>query len=586
MEIKNIHFYRLNNAKYRYTALYYILAITMGLLPNTSIGANVVSRVSVARPSAASSRMPTINTRVLSDTTTPESDTTASDSETTSDTEPLVLTEPELEYIAAPAPITDKSGDFGLFLNSADTSGGASEDELAEMVRRQRAALDTQDVNVTIQTALSNAIAANISTCDTGLRECMKKSCGNDFVKCGNDSDTAWGRKLDACRRNVKCTGEEYRLFGAEIKADRDVNVRLALYNEIVNCGTEYNACIISQCGEKYSKCLGRNAESAAISACSKIANNCKNRDNGLASRTRNVLSTLRQGAEVQVKKDEQQLYTMRDEMRNLCKSISAMFDERTFDCVYTVEFFAGGTATPYASKKAYAGSTFDCTPDWFGIDVTTFKENAYRLTRSAKSASSALLGAGIGVGVGALTSGAIDRAMNTHKAEQALEDAEKIGKPCREKNATTATYAQNASGKVYCQVQECENGYSPNEDHTKCKKSQNHNQNANSRGGDKASSNKNNRKTDKNDKQSEPKTKSKGNSSDIIPVIPGINRNQLSEGIITNILDANNKISTQKINRQEKTNSYSSGNSIYNNDYSKTGNSEPDEEIDYSQKF
>lgn len=530
MEIKNIHFYRLNNAKYRYTALYYILAITMGLLPNTSIGANVVSRVSVARPSAASSRMPTINTRVLSDTTTPESDTTASDSETTSDTEPLVLTEPELEYIAAPAPITDKSGDFGLFLNSADTSGGASEDELAEMVRRQRAALDTQDVNVTIQTALSNAIAANISTCDTGLRECMKKSCGNDFVKCGNDSDTAWGRKLDACRRNVKCTGEEYRLFGAEIKADRDVNVRLALYNEIVNCGTEYNACIISQCGEKYSKCLGRNAESAAISACSKIANNCKNRDNGLASRTRNVLSTLRQGAEVQVKKDEQQLYTMRDEMRNLCKSISAMFDERTFDCVYTVEFFAGGTATPYASKKAYAGSTFDCTPDWFGIDVTTFKENAYRLTRSAKSASSALLGAGIGVGVGALTSGAIDRAMNTHKAEQAL--------------------------------------------------------NANSGGGDKASSNKNNRKTDKNDKQSEPKIKSKGNSSDIIPVIPGINRNQLSEGIITNILGANNKISTQKINRQEKTNSYSSGNSIYNNDYSKTGNSEPDEEIDYSQKF
>ena len=84
------------------------------------------------------------------------------------------------------------------------------------------------------------------------------------------------------------------------------------------------------------------------------------------------------------------------------------MFDERSLDCVYTVNFYAGNDSTLYASKKAYAGGTFECTPNWFGVDVTTFKENAYRLTREQTSASSAMLGSGVGVAVGAVTSGVV----------------------------------------------------------------------------------------------------------------------------------------------------------------------------------
>ena len=139
-----------------------------------------------------------------------------------------------------------------------------------------------------------------------------------------------------------------------------------------------------------------------------------------------NVFATLRQDAEKEIVKDEQRLYQMRDQMRAQCQRMGALFDERSLICVYTVNFFAGNASTPTASKKAYAGSSFNCTPDWFGIDVTTFKENAYRYTRSQTGASSALMGSGLGVGVGAVTSGMIDRAIDRKKANDALNKAKK----------------------------------------------------------------------------------------------------------------------------------------------------------------
>ena len=140
--------------------------------------------------------------------------------------------------------------------------------------------------------------------------------------------------------------------------------------------------------------------------------------------RTMGVFGELRQTAERQVSADEQKLYGLREQMRVLCTRLGAMFDERSLDCVYTVNFRAGDDNTLFASKKLYAGSTFDCTPNWFGIDVTTFRENALRASREQTSASSAMLGSGVGQAVGALTSGAIDRAIDRYTADNALDDA------------------------------------------------------------------------------------------------------------------------------------------------------------------
>lgn len=394
--------------------------------------ANVVSRgggTSTARPTVsrannADSRMPTLNTRAQS-----------AAAQATAEQQPAEPTQPiePAEPAAAPTPteepviIENKADQFSTSM-ATTTAGGrdSNADNLAEMIRRQRAALDAQSAADTAAAATAASLASGQSACDIGLRDCMKQKCGNDYSKCAGDGDTIWGDKMDACRRNVTCTAHQYSLFSAEIKADRDMNAKLSAYNKIIDCGNEYNDCIVTECGVTYSKCLGKTAGDAAISKCGTIAKNCTQQDSGLASRTMNVFATLRQDAEKQIVKDEQRLYELRDKMRAQCQRFGAMFDERSLVCVYTVNFYAGNSTTPMASKKAYAGSAFDCTQDWFGIDVTTFKENAYRYTRSQTSASSALMGSGLGIGVGAVTSGAIDRAVDRQKAEKAANEAEK----------------------------------------------------------------------------------------------------------------------------------------------------------------
>jgi len=411
-----------------------VLAAVLVLIGTGANAANVVPRGGgnstatrqAPRANKAESRMPTLNTRAQSlSSGTPQEQ----------ETQPAPAAEPTVTDTPAPAPepepepviIENKSSQFADSLNATVTASArdTNASQLADMVRRQRAALDSQSASDAATNAANASIASGQSACDIGLRECMKEKCGSDYSKCAGDGDTIWGDKMDSCRRNVNCTGHQYTMFAAEIKADRDMNVKLSAYNKIIDCGNSYNDCIVTQCGPTYSKCLGKTAGDAAISKCATIAKNCTQQDSGLASRTMSVFATLRQDAEKTIVADEKRLYEMRDKMRSQCQRLGAMFDERSLVCVFTVNFFAGNSSTPTASKKAYAGGAFDCTPDWFGIDVTTFKENAYRYTRSQTSASSALMGAGLGIGVGALTSGAIDRAIDRKKAEDAVKKAE-----------------------------------------------------------------------------------------------------------------------------------------------------------------
>lgn len=409
------------------------LAAVIVAIGTSANGASVVSRGSagtarptVSRANNTESRIPTLNIRAQNTSSTPSASTDPATPEPTPEPAPAPTPEPEAD--AEPIVIENKSSQFDTSLNTSSTSTerDLGAENMAEMIRRQRAALDARDASDTATKSAAASLASGHSACDIGLRECMKQKCGDDYSKCKGDGDTAWGDKMDACRRNVNCTGKQYNMFAAEIKADRDMNAKLSAYTKIINCGNEYNDCIVKQCGVNYSKCLGKTAGDAAIAACGTIAKNCTQEDSGLASRTMSVFGTLRQDAEKQIVKDEQKLYAMRDQMRSQCQRLGAMFDERSLVCVYTVNFFAGNSTTPTASKKAYAGSAFDCTQDWFGIDVTTFKENAYRYTRSQTSASSALMGSGLGIGVGAVASGMIDRAVDRKKANDALKKAEK----------------------------------------------------------------------------------------------------------------------------------------------------------------
>lgn len=324
--------------------------------------------------------------------------------------------------MSAMVQVENKSAQFEIAMDDIQESIGTnSESELAEKIRKQRAAFNAQTALTASKSAAAAVSTSGRNECDQKLRSCMQSKCGKDFSQCAGDTDTMWGNKLDLCRIDIKCTGEEYRLFTAEIKADRDQNAELAFYTSIIDCGNKYNDCIIKECDKTFTKCLGKPAGDAAIQKCATIAKNCTEQDSGLPSRAMEAFANLRQDAEKAIARDEKRLYELRDSMRSACSRLGALFDDRTLDCVYSVEFRAGGDNTLYASKKAYAGTTFNCDQNWFGVDVTTFMENAFRLTRAQSSASSAAFGAGVGMAAGAITSGAIDRAVDRAKAERAL---------------------------------------------------------------------------------------------------------------------------------------------------------------------
>lgn len=333
--------------------------------------------------------------------------------------------EPEPEIISEPEPepepviiVDNKTSVFEDVMSEMDAlESDKSNADRAAAIRLQRALLDAKsDQPIAMATYLGAANA-----CDTELRKCMSEKCGNDFTKCANDSTTIWGQKMDTCRAKTKCTGHEYGLIAPEILADRDINVRMSHYNSVINCGNQYNNCIFAQCGTTLNKCLSKKDGDNAISKCASIANECKSMDNGLASRVMTVFGDLRKIATAQAQRDEARLYELRNLMRDQCTRLGAMFDERTLDCVYTVNFFAGEDNTLMASKKLYAGDSFQCNTNWFGIDVTTYIENAQRLTRSQTSASAAAMGAGLGTAAGLASSGAIGRALKTQKAEKAV---------------------------------------------------------------------------------------------------------------------------------------------------------------------
>lgn len=347
--------------------------------------------------------------------------------------------------VAEPKPVSvteaavNKASQFDEVLSSSSSSSASKDNEVAERIKQQRAAAAARDAAEDLAAKASAATKGGRNACDFGLRECMTKTCGKDFTKCATDGDTDLGIKFNACRRNLTCTGEEFKLFTTEIKADRDMNVQLSSYNAVVDCGNEYSRCLLDECGETFDKCLGKAASVKATNKCKNIATKCKEQDSGLASRFGTVMGKLREHAEVDVQKDEERMYKLRDLMRGACEKLGAAFDERSFDCVYTVSFFAGKEQKiPMSSRKRYAGDTFVCNQEWFGIDVTTFKENAYRETRAQTAASSAMLGSGVGMTAGLIASGAMDRALDRQKAEKELKKAEEEKKAAEEAEGKT----------------------------------------------------------------------------------------------------------------------------------------------------
>ncbi len=304
-------------------------------------------------------------------------------------------------------------------LGNEDEHMMAKKIEIAKQKEKYRQA--EQELNDKITNA---TIPDTADKCYTALNTCIMEKCGTDYSKCANDSTAQFDAKMTACRGKSECSGREYELMAAEILADRDANRIIGTYETIVNAGNEYKDCIVGKCGPTFQSCLGTTDGNNAIAKCKSIATKYESYDNGLAARMMTVFSNLRTDAEEKIALDEQSLYDLRDQMRAHCEQMGAGFDDRSLSCVFSIDFIAGEDSTIFASKKAMAGSTFICEPDWFGIDITTFRENVYRHIRSQSAATAGMLGAGVGIAGGAISSGAIGRAIETTKAKNATKAA------------------------------------------------------------------------------------------------------------------------------------------------------------------
>ncbi|MDR1207445.1 MAG: OmpA family protein [Rickettsiales bacterium] len=414
----------------------------------------------IARPTAATPARPSI-LRQSAVRTAPKAPVVIEETESISESETVP---PEPEPIITPdIPVANKSSDFATIFSDTNTGGAQTNSTMAEQIRAQRAAFDAAERVEQGRTAASTLGTATANACDSALRACMIGKCGNDFEKCAGDGDTIFGDKMESCRRNIKCTGREFTLFSTQIKDDRDANAMFAGFNEILNCGTCYNQCILEKCGGMgFGKCLSKAGGDAAVAACKSLAQNdsrsnevckslvqkCQTADSGLASRAMELFGNLRVDTEKNIASWEKQLYALRDKMSADCTAGGGMFDSASFDCVFTVEMNAQGWDHPVATKKLFAGQNFMCTENWFGVDITTFKENAARLTRSQTGASSAFLGAGLGVAAGAISSGAIGRAIDRFKADKALTNELKKELPPAAPEATCEDpYKDNPDG-------------------------------------------------------------------------------------------------------------------------------------------
>lgn len=383
---------------------------------------------------------------------------------------PEAVEEPSVVVAQAAAPVVEvsvpvdvyagidsKADEFALRFGVKPGTSGDKNDcnspdktPLQKNICEQRKKLNmesaTEEQAITIASRSARMGNNMAEVCDNDLRNCMAEKCGDmQFSKCANDADVDWGHKIDSCRRNTKCTGTEFAALSVEIKADRDQARVLSGFGGVIKCGTRYNNCIRDICGNnQYTACIGRGNPAAtcaknfasiyekcwakaggdkAVAACDVEFKKCEASDSGLRSRAMELFSGLRVMSEKNIVKWEKELYDMKDSMANMCKMSLGILDERAMNCVYTVELFADddGKSTQFASKKIAGGDNYMCVPEWFGVDITTFMENAFRATRSATSASSAVMGMGAGMVVGGITSGAFGRAIERQQSEKEL---------------------------------------------------------------------------------------------------------------------------------------------------------------------
>jgi outer membrane protein OmpA-like peptidoglycan-associated protein len=327
--------------------------------------------------------------------------------------------EPEVVVIEEAAPVgAEADKDFGKQMDKKLNTGAPVDTRAA--AREKANERERQDI---AETQFMRGIAsASKSKCENELMNCVVEDCGADFQKCTGDGDGVWSARFQKCRVKTSCTGAELSVYGDIIREDIKVDSQIRLMQLIIQGNNAYSRCLQNQCATTqgtplegmigFNACVTQGRINAALTACQAVYEKFRPYDSGLQARFTSMMGMLRAEKEKRIAELQKELDAMMPKMRDECKRAGAVFDDRSGECVFTafLSVEANGRRYTPASKKIVPGSQFQCTDQWFGVDVTTYLKNAISLTVEQKTASAAFMGAGLGVGASVLTSGIADK--------------------------------------------------------------------------------------------------------------------------------------------------------------------------------
>ncbi len=271
--------------------------------------------------------------------------------------------------------------------------------------------------------------SSDFSVCYDSVDTCIKLECGTNYEKCETLSQTIFGDKLRACLTSSGCGFDETSTVSTSINDDWAAAKKINRANRILDCGDKMGQCLINTCGAGLQNCLtGADGNMLVNSSCSSIINECESIDSGIATRHTQLLSSLRMNVERSAASLEFRMNELEKQMETECLSIGALFDRDNLKCVFSINFSVldpkTGSRVNAASKRFDAGIGLMCDEKTFGVDVSTYKNVASQRTIDQKSATGALLGSGVGMGVGALAGKFIGGGANFNTAETAAAAA------------------------------------------------------------------------------------------------------------------------------------------------------------------
>ncbi|MDR1697248.1 MAG: hypothetical protein LBR41_03475 [Rickettsiales bacterium] len=407
--------------------LYSILYTLYSVGGGDAVAATVIQRGTPAPAAARSRPSATVSAPVRADVAPPVPAVAAPEpaavvtisapiaAEPTPVSAPVTVSGPIAAPVSAPTPsIPDRSSYFAdIFAAARPASAGGptSGAALRDSVRAQRAAADIA--------ATGGAITSARSTCDADLRGCMIGLCGDDtYSKCWTDNSIEWNRKMTSCRAKSKCTTAEFDIIAPEFILDRDQFSSDSSFTIRTTCNINHNNCILQNCGRELKDCQNEAGQNRALAACP-ISRECEMVDNGMVGRSRSLFAALRIDYNEEQFANRQRMRELVDIMRNECAAQKGSYDEEGMTCVYSVELAANvyqnmvdrgrvdmgqANMVTLASRKLYAAAVYQCTEDWFGVDISTYMENAERRTANDRIAYNSALASGLAGAAGTVT--------------------------------------------------------------------------------------------------------------------------------------------------------------------------------------